>query len=63
MVYDLLIVFSSPPIENNHIDEFMDLLIFITHIDKICDLVGQTFKFLCKLIVCEAQEIGGANYK
>ena len=42
MIYDLLIVFSSPPIENIGIDHFMDLLhdytlIDITHIDKICD--------------------------
>ena len=32
-------------------------LIDITHIDKICDLVGQKFKFLCKLIGCEEQEV------
>ena len=32
------------------------IVIDITHIDKICDYVGQKFKFLCKLIGCEAQE-------
>ena len=31
-------------------------LIDITNIEKICDLVGHKFKFLCKLIGCEAQE-------
>ena len=34
----------------------MIYLIDITHNDKICDQVGQKFKFLCKLIGCEAQE-------
>ena len=34
----------------------MIYLIDATNIDKICDLVGQKFKFLCKLIGCEAQE-------
>ena len=28
----------------------------ITNIDKICDLAGHRFKFLYKLIGCEAQE-------
>ena len=38
-----------------------DLLIYlidITNINKICDYVGQKFKFLCKLFGCEAQEGG-----
>ena len=34
----------------------MIYLIDITNIDKICDLDGQKFQFLCKLIGCEAQE-------
>ena len=34
----------------------MIYLIDITHIDKICDKVGQTFKFQCKPICCEAHE-------
>ena len=34
----------------------MIYFIDITNIDKICDQVGQKFKFLCKLIGCEAQE-------
>ena len=33
----------------------MIYLIDITNIDIICDQVGQKFKFLCKLIGCEAQ--------
>ena len=42
----------------------MIYLIDIKNIDKICDLVGQNFKFLFKLIDCEAQEGGGrVNYK
>ena len=32
----------------------MIYLIDITHMDKICDEVGQKFKFLCKLIGGEA---------
>ena len=32
------------------------IYIYITHIEKICDLVGQKFKFLCKRIGCRAQE-------
>ena len=31
-------------------------LIATTNIDKLYDSVGQKFKFLCKLIGCEAQE-------
>ena len=31
-------------------------LIDITNIDKLFDYVGQKFKFLCKLIGCEARE-------
>ena len=34
----------------------MIYLIDITKIDKICDSVGEKFKFLCRLIGCEAQE-------
>ena len=34
----------------------MIYLIDITNIDKICDYVGQKFKFMCNLIGCEAQE-------
>ena len=60
MIYDLLIVFSSPPMENSHIDHHgftsWFYLIYITHIDKICDQVGQKIKFLCKPIGFEAQE-------
>ena len=64
MIYDLLIVFSSPfltaplevvPLTTSRI-YLMIYLIDITNIDKICDKVGQKFKFLCKLIGCEAQE-------
>ena len=50
------LVLSSSYIENSRIDHFMDLLHDPTHIDKICDNFGQNFKFLCKLIDCEAQE-------
>ena len=28
----------------------------ISNIDKICDYVGEKFKFLCKLIGCIAQD-------
>ena len=64
MIYDLLIVFSShfltAPLEMVSLTTswiyLMIYLIYITNIDKICDLVGKTFKFLCKLICCEAQE-------
>ena len=34
----------------------MIYLIEITNIDKICNKVGQIFKFLCNLIGYEAQE-------
>ena len=37
MIYELLIVYSAPTIENNHIDHFTDYLIDITHTDKICN--------------------------
>ena len=63
MIYDLLIVFSpflTVPMEMVALTTlriyFMIYLIDITNIDKICDEVGQTFKYLCNLIGCEAQE-------
>ena len=34
----------------------MIYLIDITNINTMCDLAGQKFKFLCKLIGCEAQK-------
>ena len=55
-IYGLLIGFSSP-FGNSRIDHFTDLLHGdITHIDKICDYVGQKIKCLCKPIGCEAHE-------
>ena len=62
MNYDLLIDFSYPfltaPLERVALTTFRITLNDITNIDKICDEVGQIFKFrfLCKLIGCEAQE-------
>ena len=64
MIYDLLIVFSSPflsdPLEMITLTfseiNLMIYLIDITNIDKICDEVGQKFKFLRKLVCLEAQE-------
>ena len=37
----------------------MIYLIDITNVDKICDSVSQKFKFLFKLVGCEAQERAG----
>ena len=61
VIYDLLIVFSSPPVEQKPhwpLQGFTSwfYLIDITHIDRICDKAGQQFKYLCNLIGCEAQE-------
>ena len=59
MIFELLIVFPlfyDWGFGNGRIDHFADLLKRHTNIDKLCDEVGQKFKFLCKLIGCEAQE-------
>ena len=64
MIYDLLIIFSSffmtAPLEmvalttsRNYLKIY---LIDITKIYKIYDEFDQNLKFLCNLIVCEAQE-------
>ena len=37
MIYNLLIVLSSPPIDNSRIDHFTDSLKDVKNIDKICD--------------------------
>ena len=66
MIYDLLIVFSSflmtAPLELVTLTTsqiyLMIYIIDITNIDKICDLVGHKFKYLCKLIGCKAQGEG-----
>ena len=64
MMYDLLIVFSSPFLTAT-LEIFalttsqiytMIYLIDITNIDKMCRQVGQKFKFMCNLIGFEAQE-------
>ena len=64
MIHDLLIVFSSffmtAPLEMVALTTsriyLMIYLIDITNIEKNCDLVGQKFKFLCKLTGIETQE-------
>ena len=61
MIFDLLInSFLCAPLKivafTTSRIYLMIYLIDITHIDKICDLVDQKFKFLCKLIGCEAQD-------
>ena len=64
MIYNQLIIFSSffltAPLKMVALTTtrylLMIYLIDISNIDKICDKVGQKFKFLCKMIGCEAQE-------
>ena len=64
MIYDLLLFFSSPsltaPFEMVALTtqriNIMTYLIAITNNGKICDWLGQKFKFLCKLIGCETHE-------
>ena len=53
MIYEIFIVFSAYNcvFVNSRIDHFIDLLKGIVR-----DMDGQKFKFLCKLIDCEAQE-------
>ena len=68
MIYDLfysfLLFFMTAPLEMGSWTTLRIYLIIylidITYIDKVFDYVGQTFKFLCTLIGCEAQE--GAEY-
>ena len=66
MMYDLLIVFSSPfltaaleifILTTSQIYTMIYLIhVDITNNDKICHKIGQKFKFMCNLIGFEAQE-------
>ena len=60
MIYDQLIVFSFFPFGNGRIDHFTDLLHDLLNrfyiLSKYVIKLVKKFKFLCKLIGCEAQE-------
>ena len=61
MIYDLLIIFSSPPIENSSIDHFKDLLHDFTEkilhiLTKYVIKLAKNLNFCANLIGCEAQE-------
>ena len=65
MIYDLLIVFSSPPIENSRIDHFTDLLHdfteYILHIlTKYAIKLAKNLNSCANRLVVEGTEL---NYK